>query len=181
MIAELSAAGGGDTPEPSIGALIRAIKASEQGSPIFVFTDAPASDSYLVNEAIALISRKEVTVSFALVDALTKRSVDTQQDFVHKTSFRSKRQTLDSAYEQLAIFSGGQILNINTNDISRLASLVSFTARQSRNTIFRQSDILYGSVTYTFPVDTYTNEVVISANGQSIVISAISPEGQMRQ
>ena len=53
-IAILTADGGGDTPEPTIGALIRAINASEEGSPIFVFTDAEVSDPELLPDAQAL-------------------------------------------------------------------------------------------------------------------------------
>ena len=43
-ISSLVADGGGDTPEPSIGATIRAVQASETDSPVYVFTDAAASD-----------------------------------------------------------------------------------------------------------------------------------------
>ena len=74
-------------------------------------------------------------------------------------------------YDQIAQFSGGQLLNVHTNDISDLASLVSFSARQSRSTIFRRSGIVYGTVTYTFPVDISTTEVIISINGPSITVS----------
>lgn len=177
-IADLVADGGGDTPEPSIGALIRAIESSEPGSPIYVFTDAPASDSYRFNEAIALISRKEVTVSFALVNSLRKRSLDTQQTY--ETHSRSKRQTVEAdVYEQLAQFSGGQVLNIRTHEISDLASLVGFSARQSRSTIFRRSGVYFGRVEYSFPMDSFTSEAIISINGQNIAVSITSPQGQL--
>ena len=72
-IANLTADGGGDEPEPTIGALIRAIKASEEGSPIIVFTDAEASDPELLPDAQDLIIQKSVTVTFALVDVLRKK------------------------------------------------------------------------------------------------------------
>lgn len=147
QIALLIAEGGGDTPEPSIGATIRAIEASEPGSPIYVFTDAPASDTNLLNEAIALISRKQITITFAIVNALRvgKRSLDVQNS--NGRNYRVRRQTSEfDEYEQLATFSGGQILNIRTNEISNLASLVGFSARQTRSSIFRRSGILYGMV-----------------------------------
>jgi hypothetical protein len=144
-----------------------------------VFTDAPASDSDRLNEAIALISRQGVTVSFALVSSFRKRSLTNSrgQRSVDETKYRARRQSGDDVYDQVAKFSGGQILNIHTNDISDLASLISFSARQSRSTIFRRSGNLYGTVTYTFPVDISTTEVIISINGPSITVSINTPEG----
>ena len=65
-IGQLIPRGGGDCPEPSIGALIRAIRASEPNSPIYVYTDAPPSDPNRLAEVEALISEKGVTVSYGL-------------------------------------------------------------------------------------------------------------------
>ena len=54
-IASLTADGGDDTPDPSFGAIIQAIEASEPSSSIYVFTDAPASDSHRLNEVETLL------------------------------------------------------------------------------------------------------------------------------
>lgn len=143
-----------------------------------MFTDAPASDSDRLNEAIALISRQEVTVTFALVNSFRKRrSLSQVQHSVDDTNHRAKRQSGSDAYDQLATFSGGQLLNILTSDISDLASLIGFSARQSRSTIFRRSGVLYDATSFTFPVDGSTTEVIISINGQSISVSVTAPEG----
>ena len=82
-IASLHANGGGDTPEPSVGALIRAIRASEEGSPIYVFTDAGAKDAYRIREAQALIAQKLVTVTFALVSFARKRRGNMESKRTH--------------------------------------------------------------------------------------------------
>ena len=178
-IARLSAHGGGDEPEPSIGAIIRAIEASEPGSPIFVFTDASASDTHRLNEANSLILRKNVRISFALVNvAIGKRSLDKQQ-MAYGTISRKRRQTgSESAYEQLAAISGGQFLRVRTSEISELASLVSFSAVQSRRTILRRSSVSFSTVEHSFPIDSSTVEAVLSINGQSISVSVTTPQGQ---
>ena len=72
-IGNLTAVGGGDCPEPSIGALIRAIRASERGSPIYVFTDASASDEDQRAEVQALIIEKGVRVNYGLTQGCSKR------------------------------------------------------------------------------------------------------------
>ena len=158
----LTADGGGDPPEPTIGALIRAINASEEGSPIIVFTDAEASDPELLPDAQALIVQKSATVTFALVDDESdrKRSAnDGMQDI--QNTHENKRQ-LDDTYNILAAFSGGQVLNLETNDISELGDFIGFSVDQSQITILRQSgDIL----STTFHVDSFIQQVVISIDG----------------
>lgn len=148
-IAALRAAGGGDEPEPSIGAIIRAMEASKPGTPIFVFTDASASDEDRLNEARSLILIKGVRIYFVLVNLL----VDNQ-----------------GVYGQLATISGGQVLNVGTNDISELASLVSFSALQSRSTIFRQSNVMQSTAIHFFPVDSSIVEIILSISGQDISV-----------
>ena len=178
IIGTLHAHGGGDLPEPSIGATIRAIEASEPGSPIYVFTDAPASEEYRRNEAISLLIRQRTPIYFSLVNIrLRKRSLHDQQ-FTYKLKSRKRRQTGSNIYEQLASFSGGQVLHVATNDISRLGSLVSFSVLQNRRTIFYVSDTLYGTITHYIPIDSTILEASISISGQDIEVSVFTPQGQ---
>lgn len=176
-IAQLRASGGGDEPEPSIGAIIRAVKASEPGSSVFVFTDAPASDSNRLNELLTLIAEKNILINFVYVTTGgKKRSVQPRATRKHRS--RSKRQSVDDAYEQLATISGGQVSTVGTNDISELASFVSFSAMQSRNTVFRREGNLLGTIQFEFPIDTYTSEAFISIDAeQSITVSVVNSEG----
>lgn len=178
QIGSLTANGGGDTPEPSVGAIIRAAVASEPGGPIFVFTDAPPSDAHRLTEATSIIATKGVRVTFALVNAFSrKRSVENQQE-IPRAQLRSRRQAFAiDAYEEIATLSGGQILNVQTEEIANLASLVSLSAVQSRRTIFRRSATLSGSVQHTFPVDSSVAELIISISGQSVTASVTTPRG----
>ena len=172
-IASLNANGGGDTPEPSIGALIRAIKASKEGSPIFVFTDAPASDSYRLQEAQALIAQKSVTVTFALIDLRRRRSAN---DHMQVGQFEETKRQADETYETIATFSGGQVLNLGTSDLSDLGELVRFSADQERVVIFRETGAM--DLVKTFDIDNSIEQAIISINGYGLGISLTSPSGK---
>ena len=178
-VGALTAGGGGDEPEPSIGAIIRAIEASVPGSPIYVFTDAPASDSHRLNEVETLVSEKMVQINFIYANNNgKKRSVQRKALAAKRYNSRTKRQDADATYEQLSAISGGQFLTVSTSDISELGSLVSFTAVQSHNTVFRREETLSGTRQFQFPVDTLTSEVMISVNAeQTINVSVATPVG----
>ena len=179
-IESLTAGGGGDMPHPSIGAIIRAIKASKPGSSIYVFTNAPASDSHRMNEVKTLLSEKNIKIYFSTDknDNEKKRSVQPASHMATQKYSRTKRQSVDDTYEQLSAISGGQVLTIDTNDISELGPLVSFSA-VSRNTIFRrEGENLSATRQFQFSVDTLTSEVMISINAeQNLTVSVVSPEG----
>lgn len=154
------------------------MEASEPGSPIYVFTDASASDERRRNEAKSLILRKSLRVYFALVTTfIGKRSIDDNQQ-TYESKSREKRQSGSTdIYEELASFSGGQFLMVSTNEISGLASLVSFSAVQSRRTIFRRSNVAFGTVEHCFLVDSSVVEVILSINGQRISVFVTTPQG----
>lgn len=156
-IGSLSASGGANCPEPSIGALIRAIRASEQGSPIFLYTDADALDPGRVPEALALIRETGVRVTFVLTGVCGGQ--------------------IDDAYTLIAAISGGQVLNVDQFDISQLSPLISFSLMQSIVTIFfRTSSITPG--TYNFAVDESVSELLISVNGVGITATVTAPGGE---
>ena len=178
-VGNLTTGGGGDIPDPSIGAIIRAIEASEPGSPIYVFTDAPASDSNRLNEVETLVREKMVQINFIYANNnRKKRSVQAKSITAKRYNSRTKRLDVDATYEQLSAISGGQLFTVNTSDISELGSFVSFTAVQSHNTVFRREEALSGTTQLQFPVDTLTSEVMISINAeQTVNVSVVTPEG----
>ena len=178
-IAQLTASGGNaERAEPSIGATIRAVKASEPGSSVYVFTDAPASDGYRLNELTTLIADKKVIINFVYVTTTGGKKRSVQPSGAHKHASRAKRQSVDDAYEQLSAISGGQVLTVDTNDISELASFVSFSAVQSRSTVIHREGSLLGTAEFIFPVDTFTSEVFISVDAeQNIALSVVSSQG----
>ena len=62
-IQELSADGGGDCREPSIGAAIRAAIESHENTIINLYTDDPPSDVERSSELISIIKEKRLTIN----------------------------------------------------------------------------------------------------------------------
>ena len=160
----------------ALGGLIRAIKASEEGSPIFVFTDTTASDSNRLQEAQALITQKAVSVTFALVVLNRKRSISNHGQVEQFEGRKTKRQ-LDETYETLATLSGGQVLNLGTSDLSDLGELVRFSADQERTTIFRETGVVTVP-SKTFYIDSSIDQAIISISGEGSSVSLTTPSGE---
>ena len=179
-IEQLIPQGGGDCPEPSIGALIRAVRASEPNSPIYVYTDAPPSDPNRLAEAEALISEKGVTVSYGLTDGCRGKRKRSLQQYNQDHRHVEKRQTgsdSENVYQFLAALSGGQVLNLQPTDIGNLSSLISFSAARTYTTIFYKSGPLFGTYSFRFPVDETATAVLLSINGRSIEVTVRNPQG----
>ena len=179
-VEQLNADGGGDCAEPSIGALIRAIRASEPNSPIYVYTDAPPSDPNRLAEAQALISEKGVTVNYGLTDGCSKKRKRSLQRYHQPYSQVEKRQTSsnsENVYPFLAALSGGQVLNLQPTDIGDLSSLISFSTARTYTTIFYKSGVLPGIYRFFFPVDETATAVLLSINGRSIQVNVRNPQG----
>jgi len=85
----LSANGGGDCPEVSVTAILRAINAAKFGSRIHVFTDASSKDGSLKNSVKAAAKTKEIFVNFALTGSCSP---------------------IDPVYEEIARETGGQLV-----------------------------------------------------------------------
>ena len=174
----LGIAGVGSEPEPSIGAVIRAIEVSEPGSPIFVFTDSSPSDHHRISEAVSLVMRKNIPVSFALTISHHRvhfSSCDSQK--VGNLNACSRRSLKHPVYEHLVALSGGQVLNMEVKEIPRLATLVSFSAVHYCCTILQKSDILFGSVTLSVPIDSSVLQATISISVFHLKVSVYSPQG----
>ena len=179
-IGGLVAVGGGVSGKPTIGALIRAIEASNIGSSVYVFTDDVPSDDVRLNEALALIIEKKVTVTFVVANMMMvrKRSIIRKALQFQNEHHRNRRQLSGTdIYERIAIFSGGQLLNVNTDDISETGTLISFSALQTRNTILSVTGVSLDEQRFTFPVDGSVKEIVISISGEDIVTALFSPQG----
>ena len=179
-ISSLVADGGGDTPEPSIGATIRAVQASEPDSPVYVFTDAGASDGNRRNELQTLLGTKNTPIFFALVNINNRRKRFVDAGTGKRTRVRRASASDLSLYEDLARFSGGQVLNVQTSDISELATQISFSAFQNPHTVLYKSGS--GSLTtntYLVPLDSSVQRALITISGTSISSVVISsPQGK---
>ena len=179
-IGQLIPEGGGDCPEPSIGALVRAVRASEPNSPIYVYTDAPPSDPNRLAEAQALISEKGVMVNYGLTDGCSEKRKRSLQQHNQDYSHVEKRQTSsdsENVYQFLAALSGGQVLNLEPTDIGDLSSLISFSTARTYTTIFYKSGALAGTYSFHFPVDETATAVLLSVNGRSLQVTVRNSQG----
>ena len=160
---------------------------SEPRSPIFVFTDAPASDSDLVPLAVALIAEKSVAVFYALMtnnsgnDDCCGDCCESSSCEREEPSRKKKRET-DNSYDILAAVSGGSVMNIDQSDTSQMEVLVSFSTPRFYRTILRASGTFTGSTfTLTFPVDSTVDEVIVTASAGELAISLLTPAGWLYQ
>ena len=102
-----------------------------------------------------------------------KNTTHSTQD---NTRQHNTTHSTDDVYQELEMFSNGQIIDIPLNEISELASLVSFSILSS-NTIFRQVGSASGRVEYSFPVDSYTLQILIFVSGQNVNVTVLTPQG----
>jgi hypothetical protein len=64
MIEGLKATGGGDCPELAMKGILNALELVDEGSALFVFTDAAAKDSDLKTNVTIAATEKSTTISF---------------------------------------------------------------------------------------------------------------------
>lgn len=163
---------------PTVEAVLAAGRASEADSSIFVFTNSPPSDENLLGQAEVITAQKNLKVFFVDdIIPINKRSIGDSGQLHH--NLRHKRiMSISSVYSELEIFSGGGVVSVPTNEISDLATFISFSAIESNSVLFRRE--FPSSGTPYFFVDSYTFEVLIFINGRSFSVSAVTtPEGNL--
>ena len=175
-IAQLDVQNTGHGTVSILDAMVRAAKASQPDSVILVLTDSSQIDMQRLGRAEAVITEKNLRTEFIRgVSQSLKRSLHVKQN--HKDKRRYKRESNDDVYDELEMLSDGQIIEIPTSNISELASFVTFSALGS-NTIFRASNTSDGiDHDYSFPVDSYTSQILIFVNGENINVTVLTPQG----
>lgn len=173
LIGGLTANGGGTCPEPSINATIRAAVHSQQGSSIFIFTDAPPRDPDLIPELEALVRKKSLRLFYALTLGCSGRRKREMQQ-------RQRRQDVNNdPYGFLAMVSGGQVFNVNEGDISELYPIVTASIQPSSLTIFHRAGDAGFSGVLNVSVDSTITELVVRISAGSLSSIALStPQGE---
>ena len=179
-IGSLNATGGGDCPEPSFGATIRAIRASLPNSPIFVYTDARASDTERFTELQALIDESGVRIFYILTRSCGYRKRRSTNDESIVNSIRRRRQSSsEDLYSFIATYSGGQVLNVAASSISDLSSFIFQSIISSYTQILYRIGTNAISEILTFPVDETISSIIITLNGYSITNTITLPGGEL--
>ena len=84
--------GGGDCPEPSMAALLKAIEVSPENSRIYLFTDASAKDIDKAPEVLRQAAAKNILITFSVSGSCSP---------------------ISPAYHQIAAATGGQVLVVD--------------------------------------------------------------------
>lgn len=120
-VKKLNASGGGDLAEMYFSALILAMQASQPGSDVHVFTDAPPKDVARASEALALINVKQIAVFTYLSGSKGENGGNGSSSNVSSSEYAAFH-----AFEQAA--DSNQQINLNENDLTNSTSSGSFSA-----------------------------------------------------
>src|SRR2546427_6325080 len=155
----LSPSGGGDCPELSQGALLKAVGASLPGSSMFLFTDATAKDSGLASATNALASERDIRISPILTGSCSP---------------------VDPAYKRNATETGGQLFFVDRGEVESLFPAVAPEVTGDFESLLLASGTLAGT-TREFPVavDSTVRRAVFSVAIDTLEQgSLIRPDGR---
>ncbi|VVC26961.1 Immunoglobulin subtype,Immunoglobulin-like domain,Immunoglobulin-like fold,von Willebrand factor [Cinara cedri] len=142
--------GGYDCPEMSISAVIQALKVVKPNSYIYVFTDASAKDSHLVNEALELMQRKK------------------SQVIVLKTG---SCHDMDTSYERITSLGSGNVINVDKNDLTKVLEFIKTSMKKNKVNLL-SVDVPKVQINNLNPWLLYIDE---SIKNVSISVSGINP------
>jgi len=170
-----------DAEVPILTAITCASDASQPSSPIFLFTsaDSPISDKSLLGRVEALLevnNMKLIIYDAFEMSAISKRSKSKRQFLSAKQ--RHRRQDNLDIFQELTTFSGGQVIDILSSDISEIGSSMAYFALQgsTSSTILDDKDAC-SLDSLAFPVDSYVFQILIIVTGMNINISVFNPQG----
>ena len=152
-LSSLFAGTGGDCPERSMGGMLNALAATDEGGTLFSFTDASAKDSSQAEAVAALAASKNIKVVPVLLGSCSP---------------------YDPAYFRVAEESGGQVFILTLDDVSEVSKLADFFVRSNAVDIASIRGELTGDAqTLSIPVDSALSMVTFSV--------AQSPMGVLRR
>ncbi|XP_066563742.1 hemicentin-1 [Amia ocellicauda] len=175
-ISELTASGGGDYPEMCLSGLQVALISTPSSSEIFVFTDAPAKDSYLQSTVLALIeSTKSSVMSFLLTGGLFRRRRGLQDQGQRSIRLAASESHL---YEDLALSSGGHAIQTTKSQLLNTSVIIEDSSTSALVTVFQdRSDPGRTQQSFYFPVDASLSNLTVYLSAGATAFSITSPHG----
>ncbi|KAI3352993.1 hypothetical protein L3Q82_019566 [Scortum barcoo] len=162
-INRLTASGGGDTPEMCLSGLRLALTAAPSASEVFVFTDAPAKDSYLKSTITVLTESTKSKVTFMLTQVFATRRRRSNL----RSSSRSLSQSEAQLYRDLAQDSGGQAIEVTKSDLFLATTVVEDSSASALVTVFQVAMNPGRPEKFTFIVDASVSNMIIHITGAS--------------
>lgn len=144
-VSALRPSGGGDCPELSQTGLLSAIAQANPDSRLYLFTDATAKDSALVNQAISQAQANGMELNYALTGSCSP---------------------IDPAYIRGAAETGGQVFRVQPYEIPNLFDVIKPQLQGNQVTIARRRVDLGtgGTERITSPVDSTMTALTIAVS-----------------
>lgn len=154
----LSASGGGDCPELSQGALLKAVGESLPNSSMFLFTDASSKDAGLGGAVNALAQDRDTRISAVLTGSCSP---------------------IDPVYKRNTAETGGQMFVVERGQVGSLFSLIAPQVTGDFEPLLLASGLLATTPReFTIAVDTTVRRVVFSATADVLTSATLlRPDG----
>eukprot|EP00794_Sanderia_malayensis_P015668 gene15668-17248_t len=134
---------------PTLSAVLRALSASQPRSYIFIFTNGPAMDYYLVTKVLEKIVEKQSQVVFVLGEPCALKNHVGYQ-----------------VYERIALHSSGQVLRIKKSDANLALKFVEASIQMGKAHLLSiNSNGGKQTKSFTFLVDRHLKNIFVSAVG----------------
>lgn len=158
QVNSLSAGGGGDCPELSQGALLKAVGESLPDSPMFLFSDASAKDAGLGGAVNALAQDRNIRISPILTGSCSP---------------------IDPVYKRNAAETGGQLFVIERGQVQLLTPLVIPQVTGDFEPLLLASGVLTSAPSeFTVAIDSTVSRAVFSASVDALAgATLIRPDG----
>jgi hypothetical protein len=154
----LTAGGGGDCPESSGAATLRAVKASVQGSRVITYTDATANDPAAVLEAKLRAAADKIQVEMRATGSCSP---------------------IDPAYKDLTAGTGGQLFSVQPSGLSQLSPLTVPQVSGDFEPLLMANGVFSGTPrVFTVPIDWTVRHAVFSIAAEAAVsLTVTRPNG----
>lgn len=163
-ISKLTVNGGGDTPEMCLSGLQLALTGAPAYSHIFVFTDAVAKDIELKDTIVALIRSSKSTVFYYETRPNGRRR-------------RSLRSGSFEDYEDLALASGGQAIQVTKKQLPEATDVILDTSTSALVTVLQRARNPGKQETFPFMFDESLKNITIYITGKTMTFTLTNPAG----
>jgi len=157
--------GGGDCPELSMGALLKAVRASRKNSNIFLFTDADAKDAGLVTTVSTEAKAGDKVIYPVLTGSCSRRrrsrTLQTSEEIV-----RPRRKLAeDPVYQQVALDTGGQVFSVGRSDVGAIFDFLRFQLSGNFFTVLSKAlfhESSSDTTSLNIPIDSSIDSILVS-------------------
>jgi hypothetical protein len=150
-------------PEPAFSALLKALRISDPGTKLFLFTDADASDGYVAPAVLSLLREKAIEISPILSGTCANERQHSRQQQTAMTPQALAQWGIDPAYQQLADASGGHLVLADLAQPQVFGNLLFSQWQNDIATILtRKGPLTPQTQTISFPVDSTISQLLIT-------------------